>query len=62
MAELSAIAKQGKPVYGTSDLPEFVQGAAFRNSVFSQLKFSTMPWVKLPCGYVQAEISQLNLR
>ncbi|CAD6565641.1 MAG: hypothetical protein CYPHOPRED_005889 [Cyphobasidiales sp. Tagirdzhanova-0007] len=47
MEELSAIAKQGKPVYGSSDLPEFVQGTASRNSVWSQLKFSTIPWFNL---------------
>jgi len=45
MEELSAIAKRGEPVYGKSDLPEFVQGTAFRNSVWSQLKFQTLPWV-----------------
>ena len=38
-AELSERARQGKPVYGESDQPEWVQGAAFRNSAFSQLKF-----------------------
>lgn len=45
--ELSAIAKQGKPVYGQSELPEFVQGAAHRNSVWSQLKFGSLPWFNL---------------
>ena len=44
MEELSALARQGKPVYGTSDLPEFVQGAAHRNSVWSQMKFAALPW------------------
>lgn len=37
MEELSALAAQGKPVYGPSDLPEYIQGVAHRNSVFSQL-------------------------
>jgi hypothetical protein len=37
MEELSALAAQGKPVYGPSDLPEHIQGVAHRNSVFSQL-------------------------
>lgn len=37
MEELSALAAQGKPVYGPSELPEFIQGVAHRNSVFSQL-------------------------
>lgn len=37
MEELSALAAQGKPVYGPSDLPEYIQGVAHRNSVWSQL-------------------------
>lgn len=37
LEELSALAAQGKPVYGPSDLPEYIQGVAHRNSVFSQL-------------------------
>jgi len=50
MAELSALAKAGKPLYGESDLPEYMQGVAHRNSVWSQLKFGTLPWYenKLP--------------
>ena len=44
MEELSAIAAQGKPVYGETDLPEFIQGVAHRNSQWSQLKFSALPW------------------
>lgn len=35
--ELSALAKAGKPVYGESDLPEYVQGVAHRNSMWSQV-------------------------
>ncbi|KAL0577522.1 hypothetical protein V5O48_004463 [Marasmius crinis-equi] len=41
--ELSQRAKEGKPLYGESHQPEWVQGAAHRNSVFSQLKFSAFP-------------------
>lgn len=37
LEELSALAAKGEPVYGPSDLPDFVQGVAHRNSVFSQL-------------------------
>lgn len=44
MEDLSAVAKQGKPVYGETELPDFMQDVAFRNSVFSQLKFSSLPW------------------
>ena len=39
-AELSLRAKEGKALYGESDQPEWVQGSAFRNSVWTQLKFS----------------------
>lgn len=34
--ELSALAKAGKPLYGESDLPEYVQGVAHRNSLWSK--------------------------
>lgn len=44
LAELSALAKEGKPVYGHSDLPEHIQGTAHRNSQWSQLKFAALPW------------------
>lgn len=42
--DLSALAKQGKPLYGESDIDPYMQGVAYRNSVFSQLKFSSLPW------------------
>ncbi|KAL0067228.1 hypothetical protein AAF712_005798 [Marasmius tenuissimus] len=41
--ELSQRAREGKPLYGESPQPEWVQAAAYRNSVFSQLKFSVFP-------------------
>jgi len=47
VAELSERARQGKPIYGESDQPEWVQGAAYRNSAFSQLKFGAMPMFNL---------------
>lgn len=37
--ELSQRAREGKPLYGTSHQPEWVQQAAAANSTFSQLKF-----------------------
>lgn len=37
-AELSDRARRGLPLYGESDQPEWIQGAAYRNSAFSQLK------------------------
>ncbi|KAF9036531.1 NUXM, NADH-ubiquinone oxidoreductase subunit [Rhodocollybia butyracea] len=43
LAELSQLAKEGKPIYGESHQSPWVQGAAHRNSVFSQLKFSAFP-------------------
>lgn len=36
--ELTQRAKEGKPLYGESDQPLWVRGAAHNNSVFSQLK------------------------
>lgn len=45
--ELSAIAKTGKPVYGETDLPEYIQDVAHRNSVWSQMKFAALPWFNL---------------
>jgi hypothetical protein len=44
LAELTQRAKEGKPLYGESNQPDWVQGAAHRNSVFSQLKFCTLPY------------------
>jgi len=43
LAELSQKAAEGKPLYGTSSQPEWVQGTAYRNSAWSQLKFSKRP-------------------
>lgn len=39
LAELSERARQGKPLYGESDQPEWVQTMAAGNSTFSALKF-----------------------
>ncbi|KIK08947.1 hypothetical protein K443DRAFT_671996 [Laccaria amethystina LaAM-08-1] len=47
MEELSQRAREGKPLYGESHQPEWVQAAAFRNSQFSQLKFSAFPMFNL---------------
>ena len=37
--EMEERTRKGLPLYGETDQPLWVQGAAFRNSVFSQLKF-----------------------
>ena len=37
-AELSDRVRRGLPLYGESDQPEWIQGVAYRNSAFSQLK------------------------
>ncbi len=42
--ELSARAAAGKPIYGETDLSDYIQGVAARNSTWSQLKFSAIPW------------------
>jgi hypothetical protein len=62
-AELSQRAREGKPLWGESDQPEWVQRAAHQNSLHSQLKLrayriavrdyfltfdpETMPWFNL---------------
>ncbi|OBZ74104.1 NADH-ubiquinone oxidoreductase 20 subunit [Grifola frondosa] len=45
--ELTDRARQGLPLYGESDQPAWVQGAAYRNSAFSQLKFNIFPMFNL---------------
>ncbi|KAF5315998.1 hypothetical protein D9619_006338 [Psilocybe cf. subviscida] len=45
--ELSQRAREGKPLYGESDQPEWVQHAASTNSQWSQLKFSAFPMFNL---------------
>ncbi|KAJ7850059.1 hypothetical protein B0H14DRAFT_2355839, partial [Mycena olivaceomarginata] len=47
VAELSQLACEGKPLYGESSQPLWVQGAAHRNSRYSQLKFSLFPMLNL---------------
>jgi hypothetical protein len=42
--ELSELAKAGKSVYGETDMSEYLQGVASRNSTWSQLKLHAMPW------------------
>jgi hypothetical protein len=42
--ELSGRAKRGEPIYGETDLSDYLQGVAARNSTWSQLKLSAMPW------------------
>ncbi|KAF8519004.1 NADH-ubiquinone oxidoreductase complex I, 21 kDa subunit-domain-containing protein [Hysterangium stoloniferum] len=43
LAELSALAEEGKPLYGISSQPEWVKQTAAGNSTFSQLKFGAAP-------------------
>jgi len=45
--ELTQRTREGKSLYGESSDPEFVQLAAHRNSQWSQLKFSMVPWFNL---------------
>ncbi|KIP09993.1 hypothetical protein PHLGIDRAFT_101835 [Phlebiopsis gigantea 11061_1 CR5-6] len=42
-SEMTERARLGLPIYGHSNEPEWVQGAAYRNSAFSQLKFAAFP-------------------
>lgn len=45
LEELSQRAKEGKPLYGNSPQPAWVQGSAHRNSAYSQLKFCRSPFL-----------------
>lgn len=49
LQELRQRAAEGKPLYGSSNQPEWVQHAASTNSTFSQLKFGAPslpnPWL-----------------
>ncbi|KAJ7746830.1 NADH-ubiquinone oxidoreductase complex I, 21 kDa subunit-domain-containing protein [Mycena maculata] len=47
LEELTQRAREGKPLYGESSQPMWVQAAAHRNSQYSQLKFSLFPMVNL---------------
>jgi len=47
LVELRQRAQEGKPLYGESDQPLWVQGAAHANSAYSQLKFHAFPWFNL---------------
>lgn len=42
--ELSSRAKRGEAIYGETDLSDYLQGVAARNSTNSQLKLNAMPW------------------
>lgn len=42
--ELSELKAAGKSVHGTTDMSEYLQGMASRNSTWSQLKLHAMPW------------------
>jgi hypothetical protein len=62
MEELSALAKAGKPVYGETDLPEYIQGVANRNSAYSQFKLQTIPWcVFILTRWIEADEPGLTL-
>lgn len=47
LAELSARAREGKPIYGESELSPYMQGVAARNSTFSGLAAGLFPWFNL---------------
>ncbi|KAF8141688.1 NADH-ubiquinone oxidoreductase complex I, 21 kDa subunit-domain-containing protein [Boletus reticuloceps] len=43
LAELRQRVAEGKPMYPESSQPQWIQGVAYRNSVWSQLKFQAFP-------------------
>lgn len=44
MREMVAKVKAGEPLYGKSDLSPYLQGVAARQSRYSALFLSTIPW------------------
>lgn len=50
LEELTQRAKEGKPLYGESSQPMWVQGAAHRNSAYSQLKFGAFLFISSICN------------
>lgn len=54
--ELTALAKEGKPLYGETDLPEYIQGVAHRNSMWSQVRLEiTLPLFLVPTLHLPLE-------
>ncbi|KAJ7173738.1 NADH-ubiquinone oxidoreductase complex I, 21 kDa subunit-domain-containing protein [Mycena filopes] len=47
LVELTQRAREGKPLYGESSQPAWVQATAHRNSQYAQLKFSVFPMINL---------------
>ncbi|KAF9005999.1 hypothetical protein BDQ17DRAFT_1423723 [Cyathus striatus] len=47
LQEMKQRAQEGKPLYGVSHQPAWVQHSAFRNSQYSQLKFSSFPMINI---------------
>ncbi|KZT59874.1 hypothetical protein CALCODRAFT_481175 [Calocera cornea HHB12733] len=43
-SEMTKRVAEGKPLYGTTDLTDYMQGVAMRNSHYAQLKLSVFPW------------------
>jgi len=49
--ELGQLAKDGKPLYGETDLPEYIQGVAHRNSMWSQVSFESIVHSRFLCCF-----------
>lgn len=43
-SENAAAVAAGKPIYGETDMTDYQQAVAARNSTWSQLKFHAIPW------------------
>lgn len=47
MREMVGKVKKGEPLYGTSQLSEYLQGVAARNSRYTGLFVHVIPWFNL---------------
>ena len=44
MKEMTQRVREGKSLYGESELDDYMQGVAARNSRYSALNFAIIPW------------------
>lgn len=47
MREMVEKVKMGQPLYGTSQVSDYIQGVAARNSRYSQLFIHVLPWFNI---------------
>lgn len=58
--ELGQLAKEGKPLYGETDLPEYIQGVAHRNSMWSQVSPPFRTFLLYPFCFLNLRLNVLT--